>query len=188
VTVSAALHCSVAALADKSHNVSLWWLGHCPIQAAQGRDKGEEKRSKSSHAAGSSDAGDARYGAGGSELHRHGGDPDASASVTRSADSHATLPCRRRSTGSGKTLLGLEEESVRAGRGGVLLAIGAAQEGRPRAGGDFGGGGRKPIVCAVMGDDVDPGAGCASCRATAFLLRQLHADHLGIQNVKPARG
>ena len=69
----------------------------------------------------------------------------------------------------------------------MLLAIGAAQEGRPRAGGDFGGGGRKPIVCAVMSDEVDPGAGCASCRATAFLLRQLHADHLGIQNVKPAR-
>ena len=169
VTVSAALHCSVAALADKSHNVSLWWLGRCPIQAAQGRDKGEERRGKSSHAAGSSDAGDAR------------------ASVTRGADSHATLPCRRPSTGSGKTPLGLEEESVRAGRGGVLLAIGAAQEGRPRAGGDFGGGGRKPIVCAVMSDEVDPGAGCASCRATAFLLRQLHADHLGIQNVKPAR-
>lgn len=187
MTVSAALHCSVAALADKSHHVSLFWLGRCPIQAARGGDKGEEKRGKGSHAAGSSDAGNAGYGAGGSELHRHGGDPEAIASVTRGADSHATLPCRRRGTGSGNTLRGVEEESVRAGRGAVLLAIGAAQEGRPRAGGDFGGGGRKPIVCAVMGDEVDPGAGCSSCRATAFLLRQLHAGNLGIQNVKPAR-
>ena len=77
------------------------------------------------------------------------------------ADSHAVVPCRR--LGS-------------AGKHAVLLAIGAAHEGRVRAGGDVGGGGRKPVVCAVMGDDVDPGAGCASCRAKALLLQQLHAD------------
>lgn len=186
MTVSAALHCSVVALADKSHHVSLWWLGRCPIQAAHGGAKGDEKKGKDSQAAGSSYVGDAKYGSGGSELHRHGEDPEAIASVTRGANSHATLPCCRRSTGSGNTQRGVEQSSVNAGSGGVLLAIGAAQEGRQRAGGDFEGGGRKPIVCAVMGDEVNPGAGCASCRASAFLLRQLHADKPGLAVGKPA--
>ena len=187
VALSAALHCSVAALADKSHHVSLWWLGRCPIPAGQGGDPGAEKRGRlASPAVGGSageDAapsdggagrlrqdharqeGDGRTNHAGSSRH-DGPRPQLLQARERGregggADSHAALPCHGRGS---------------AGKDAVLLAIGAAHEGRARAGGDVGGGGRKPVVCAVMGDDVDPGAGCASCRAKAFLLRQLRAD------------
>jgi hypothetical protein len=163
VAVAAALQCTVVAFEDKHLSSSLWWLGHCPSPAAEAAVRG--------HATGREGVEDAEHNA--------------------HPDYHAFVACEGRDSEGlrGHVMKGNLPKSYRARepaeqgsegdawreRAEVMLVMGSAQGGSLRAGGDISAGGGKAVACAVIGHQVEPGAGCASCRAKAFLLRQLQA-------------
>jgi hypothetical protein len=163
VAVAVALQCTVVAFEDKPLSSSLWWLGHCPSPAAEAAVRGQAT------------------GREGVEDVEHNAHPDYHAFVAcEGRDSEGLrghvmkgkLPKSHRVRESAEQ--GIEGDAWRE-RAEVMLVMGSEQGGSSRAVGDISEGGGKPVACAVIGYQVDPGAGCASCRAKTFLLRQVQA-------------
>jgi len=178
IAIAAGLHCSIIALQARTGQVSLWWLGLCPAAAVSG---GKGKARGDGSGVGSGGGGSSKGAAPATIVASVAAPVAASVAAPVAApvaEGHAVVVCdsgeeRGRSKEDDTTNSDALKENR---RNRVILAIGSAREAGARAGGDMGGEGRRPVACAVMGVDVDSGdAGCAGCRAKAFLLHQLRA-------------
>jgi len=160
VAVCAGLQCSVVGVRDKVGNVSLWSLGRCPDLSTR---RGIARKERATPV----DAGQGKSALG-AESAGIGAQPLSSGAIE--SVGHAVLCCQG---GDGGDRVGVKRDTIEGASAEMTIAIGGAQEkGGAGAGAGAAGWGRKPVVFAVIGQDVDLGAGCAGCRAKAFLMGQ----------------
>ena len=151
---------------DKVGNVSLWSLGRCPdLGSRHGTEAGRKESAK---------PGDAGHGKSAQGADSAGFGAQSLTSGALETVGHSVLCCQTEDGGEGVGDGADTTAQSRRGEGAdMTIAIGGAQEkGGAAAGAGAAGWGRKPVVFAVIGQDVDLGAGCAGCRAKAFLMEQ----------------